>query len=128
MADGKITLYGELKAGFNGPLLDISLVKNAFAGTRKTIEDINEASGIITIKNNKFYRIYQTSAISFYLERASDTRLHSLEFLLITGEETHTVDFPEDIKWVKELELLPNCCYSIIIENDIAMWAVVELN
>ena len=128
MAEGKITLYGELDTGVPGGfIVDASLVKNLFNGTRKTIEEVAEASGHITLLKDKFYRIYQKGDISFYMERAADTRLHTIEISIITGETTYTVDFPDEIRWVNDLELNPNCRYNIIIEDDVAIWIEIPL-
>ena len=94
MAEGKITLYGELESGVPGGfIVDAALVKNFYENTLKQIEDINAASGNITIRADRYYRIYQSGDISFYVERVGDSRLHTLELSLITGETTFAVSF-----------------------------------
>jgi hypothetical protein len=45
---------------------------------------------------------------------------------ILTGDTTYEVTFPDTIKWVKSLELVPNARHMIIIDqNRVAMWAAV---
>jgi hypothetical protein len=45
--------------------------------------------------------------------------------VLNVGDTAHSVAFPSNIKWVKNLEIVPNARYFIIIEDNTAMWTAV---
>lgn len=54
-----------------------------------------------------------------------DGYAHSYEIVLNVGDTAYSVAFPEFVKWVKNLEIVPNARYYIIIEDNTAMWTAV---
>jgi hypothetical protein len=58
----------------------------------------------------------------------SDGYTHSYEIVLNIGDTAYSVAFPSNIKWVKDLEIVSNARYFIIIEDNTAMWTVVSLS
>ena len=54
-----------------------------------------------------------------------DGYAHSYEIVLNVGDTAYSVSFPSIIKWVKDLEIVPNTRYYIIIEDNTAMWIAV---
>lgn len=55
----------------------------------------------------------------------NDGYVHTYEIILNFNNSDHSVTFSEDIKWVKDLKIIPENTYYIIIENNIAMWVSV---
>lgn len=55
----------------------------------------------------------------------SDGYAHSYEIVLNVGNTAYSVAFPDSVKWVKDLEIVPNARYFIIIEDNTAMWTAV---
>lgn len=56
-----------------------------------------------------------------------DGYAHSYEIILNVGDTAYLVAFPEDVVWVKDLEIELNKRYMIIIDDSMtAMWVAVE--
>jgi hypothetical protein len=56
----------------------------------------------------------------------NDGFTHSYEIILNYNSESCSIEFPNSIKWVKDIELINNHKYHIIIDNDVAMWTSVN--
>lgn len=55
-----------------------------------------------------------------------DGYAHSYEIVLNIGDTAYSVAFPESIKWVKNLVIEANTTYSIIIEDNVAMYVAIK--
>lgn len=88
---------------------------------------VESSSTEITIDADKRYVVTMSGNTAFTLNPPpQDGYTHAYEIVLYTSNTLYNIAFPEDIKWVKRLEILPNTCYNIIIEDNIAMWVAVS--
>lgn len=55
----------------------------------------------------------------------SDGYAHSYEIVLNVGDTAYSVAFPESVKWVKDLEIVANTTYSIVIEDNLALYVAI---
>jgi hypothetical protein len=55
-----------------------------------------------------------------------DGYAHSYEIVLNVGDTAYSVAFPESVKWVKDLEIEANTTYSIVIEDNLALYAAIK--
>lgn len=96
---------------------------------QKTIEDIDSrrAGGYISLSSDKFYRITLSGDLTVYMERHPDNILRSYDLAIITNSIVRTIAFPEEIIWIKDLQLRTNCRYDIVIEDNVAVWSEIPL-
>ena len=72
------------------------------------------------------YIIHLTNDATIKLESYEDDGYaHSYEIVLDVDNTTYPVAFPSSVKWVKQLDVVPNARYYIIIEDNTAMWISV---
>lgn len=55
-----------------------------------------------------------------------DGYAHSYEIVLNVGDTAYSVAFPESVKWVKDLEIESNTTYSIVIEDNLALYVAIK--
>lgn len=55
-----------------------------------------------------------------------DGYAHSYEIVLNIGDTAYSVAFPESVKWVKDLEIEANTTYSIVIEDNLALYVAIK--
>lgn len=55
-----------------------------------------------------------------------DGYAHSYEIVLNVGDTAYSVAFPESVKWVKNLEIEANTTYSIVIEDNLALYVAIK--
>lgn len=55
-----------------------------------------------------------------------DGYAHSYEIVLNVGDTAYSVAFPESVKWVKDLEIEANTTYSIVIEDNLALYVAIK--
>lgn len=55
-----------------------------------------------------------------------DGYAHSYEIILNVGDTAYSVAFPESVKWVKGLEIEANTTYSIVIEDNLALYVAIK--
>lgn len=119
--------------------------KTAVLATKEEVADFYELveqgfntkqdkTSIVTATNNtvsvdKRSEINVTGDVVINLESyEEDGYAHAYEIVLNVGDTDYPVSFPDNIKWVKDLEIVPNARYYIIIEDNTAMWTVVSLS
>jgi hypothetical protein len=118
--------------------------KTAVLATKEEVADFYELveqgfntkqdkTAIVTATNSvsvdKRSKINVTGDVVISLESyVPDGYAHSYEIVLNVGDTAYSVAFPSNIKWVKDLEIVPNARYFIIIEDNTAMWTVVSLS
>jgi hypothetical protein len=89
-----------------------------------------DKTAIVTATNSvsvdKRSEINVTGDVMISLESyVQDGYAHSYEIVLNVGDTAHSVAFPSNIKWVKNLDIVSNSRYYIIIEDNTAMWTAV---
>jgi hypothetical protein len=55
-----------------------------------------------------------------------DGYAHSYEIILNVGDTAYSVAFPDSVKWVKNLEIEANTTYSIVIEDNLALYVAIK--
>ena len=55
-----------------------------------------------------------------------DGYAHAYEIVLNVGDTAYSVAFPESVKWVKDLEIEANTTYSIVIEDNLALYVAIK--
>lgn len=55
-----------------------------------------------------------------------DGYTHAYEIVLNIGDTAYSVAFPESVKWVKDLEIEENTTYSIVIEDNLAIYVAIK--
>lgn len=55
-----------------------------------------------------------------------DGYTHSYEIVLNVGDTAYSVAFSESVKWVKDLEIEANTTYSIVIEDNLALYVAIK--
>lgn len=77
---------------------------------------VRQASGNVTLAADKRYLVTMTGDIVFTLAEVSDGYAHSYEIDLIVGATAYSVAFPNDVVWVKDIEIEANSRYMISID------------
>lgn len=55
-----------------------------------------------------------------------DGYTHAYEIVLNVGDTAYSVAFPDSVKWVKDLEIEANTTYSIVIEDNLALYVAIK--
>lgn len=76
--------------------------------------------------DTKTYITCEGNANIFLKQYEDDEYVHSYEIVLLMGESTYSISFPNDVKWIKPLTITENTRYNIIIEDNIATWVSIQ--
>lgn len=87
--------------------------------------EIVESDGMAYVDKRSVISIESDIVISLE-PYEDDGYAHSYEIVLNIGDTAYSVAFPESIKWVKNLVIEANTTYSIIIEDNVAMYVAIK--
>ena len=104
--------------------------KGSASTVQKALNTKQDKTAIVTapdiVSVDKRSEINVTDNVVINLESyVPDGYAHAYEIVLNVGNTAHSVSFPDNIKWVKGLEIVSNARYFIIIEDNTAMWTSV---
>ena len=92
----------------------------------KTIIQTTTTNDIYQVNVDNKYIIHLTNNTTIKLESYEDDGYaHSYEIVLDVDDTAYSVMFPSSVKWVKDLDIVPNARYYIIIEDNTAMWTSI---
>jgi hypothetical protein len=103
---------------------EFSVLVEQGLNTKQNKTAIVTATNSVSVDNRS--EINVTGDVMISLESyVQDGYAHAYEIVLNVGGTAYSVAFPSNIKWVKDLEIVPNARYFIIIEDNTAMWTAV---
>lgn len=138
------TINGESLLGEGDIVINTNTTDLSNYYTKEEIDNIIEQSGGVSITktpiirttiNNencyvdvdtKTYITCEGSTNIFLNQYEDDGYVHSYEIILLIGESTYSISFPNNIKWIKPLTITKNTRYNIIIEDNIATWVSIQ--
>lgn len=105
---------------------DVSgLATKASLNTKQDKTAIVTATDAVSVGNRSVIDV--TGDVVISLEPyEQDGYAHSYEIVLNVGDTAYSVAFPESVKWVKDLEIEANTTYSIVIEDNLALYVAIK--
>jgi hypothetical protein len=83
------------------------------------------ATDAVSVGNRSVINVTGDVVISL-MPYEEDGYAHSYEIVLNVGDTAYSVAFPDSVKWVKNLEIEANTTYSIVIEDNLALYVAIK--
>lgn len=116
--------YNDLR---NKPIIpDVSrLATKESLNAKQDKTAIVTATDVVSVDNRSVIDVTGNVVISL-VPYEEDGYAHSYEIVLKVGDTAYSVAFPDSVKWVKDLEIEANTTYSIVIEDNLALYAAIK--